>query len=130
MKLVTAAIIFNNDRVLLARRCKGQKLEGYWEFPGGKIEKNETPQACLEREINEELNVKANAGEIIFQSIYEYPNGVIKLLAIETVLLCDNISLTVHDKIKWVSLDDLTIFRLAPADIPIAKQLKKQYSVS
>ena len=43
MKTVTAAIIFQNNHLLLTRRKNGQKLEGYWEFPGGKIEKDETP---------------------------------------------------------------------------------------
>lgn len=57
MKIVTAAIIFKNNRVLLTRRKSSQKLEGYWEFPGGKIEGNETPQECMERELFEELGV-------------------------------------------------------------------------
>ena len=125
MKLVTAAIITNKNRVLLARRKKGQKLEGYWEFPGGKIEQNETPQACLERELFEELNVKAKAGLIIAESIYEYSHGTIKLIGIETILLSKDMQLSVHDKIKWVMLEDVANLKLAPADIPIAKQLIK-----
>ncbi len=69
MKIVTAAIIFHNNTVLLTRRNNGQKLEGYWEFPGGKIEQGETPQICLERELYEELGVEATAGKIIGESI-------------------------------------------------------------
>ncbi len=126
MKLVTAAIIIINNHVLLTRRKKGQKLEGYWEFPGGKIEANETPQSCLERELYEELSVKAKAGKIIAESVYEYSHGSIKLIGIETVLLSDQMQLSVHDKAKWVLLKDVTNFKLAPADIPIAKMLTKR----
>jgi len=126
MKLVTAAIIINQNQILLARRKIGQKLEGYWEFPGGKIEQNETPQSCLERELLEELNVVAKAGEIIAESIYEYSHGAIKLIAIETILLSNKIQLSVHDKVEWVPLKDICNFKLAPADIPIAKQLKER----
>jgi 8-oxo-dGTP diphosphatase len=123
MKLVTAGIITHNNQVLLARRKKGQNLEGYWEFPGGKIEPNETPQACLERELFEELNLTTKAGRIIAESVYEYSHGAIKLLAIEAELLSDNIKLSVHDKLAWVTIYDVQNFKLAPADIEIARQL-------
>ncbi len=123
MKKVTAAIIFKNNYVLLTRRSTGQNLEGYWEFPGGKIENNETPQECLERELSEELGVGATAGKIIAESVYEYGHGVIKLLAIETEIESENFTLSVHDKIEWVQLDNLINYKLAPADISIAKTI-------
>ena len=125
MKLVTAAIIRKKDRVLLTRRKKGQNLEGYWEFPGGKIEKGETPQSCLERELQEELCIEAVAGKIITESIYEYSHGKIKLLAIDTEVLSGHIQLSVHDKAEWVPVENLCNYKLAPADIPIAKKLSK-----
>ncbi|GAB6157839.1 hypothetical protein JCM39194_10390 [Desulfotomaculum varum] len=64
MKEVTAAIIINDGKVLIAKRAENQKLAGKWEFPGGKIESGETPEECLIREINEELgiNIEVNAG--------------------------------------------------------------------
>jgi 8-oxo-dGTP diphosphatase len=121
MKTITAAIIYKNKHVLLTRRKEGQKLEGYWEFPGGKIEKGEIPQTCLERELLEELGVEATAGEIIDESIYEYDHGLIKLLGIETTIKEHNFCLSVHDKIEWVLIQNLISYKLAPADIPIAK---------
>jgi len=59
---VTAAIIEDGDKFLIARRAKGKNLAGYWEFPGGKIEAGETAEACLSRELNEEfqINVSVN----------------------------------------------------------------------
>jgi 8-oxo-dGTP diphosphatase len=57
-RLVTAGIIRRNDSVLLARRPPGERLAGFWEFPGGKVEKGETPEACLARELQEELAIQ------------------------------------------------------------------------
>ncbi len=129
MKIVTAAIIFKNNHVLLTRRKKGQKLEGYWEFPGGKIEEDETPQICLERELFEELGVKATAGKIIAESTYEYDHGAIKLLGIETRLKEKSFRLSVHDKAEWVLIENITSYRLAPADIPLANTIKELKNV-
>ena len=62
---VTAAIIIDNGRVLIARRQPPGKMPGMWEFPGGKIEKGESPEACLKRELREELDIDACVGEYI-----------------------------------------------------------------
>lgn len=129
MKLVTAAIIIKDQHVLLAKRKIGQKLEGFWEFPGGKIELNETPQSCLERELFEELGVASRAGTIIAESIYNYDHGSIKLMGIETILQEEDFKLSVHDKVEWVAIKDLTKYQLAPADIPIAKKIIEDSNV-
>ena len=86
MKIVTAAIIRSRDKILIARRKKGQKLEGYWEFPGGKIEVDESPQECLCRELHEEFGILSEAGEILTESEYHYDHGSFKLLAIEVLI--------------------------------------------
>ena len=80
MKEVTAAIITNDDKILIAQRGKDENLAGKWEFPGGKIEKGETPQQCLKREIQEELELNIEVGEFFGESIYTYSNGQIKYL--------------------------------------------------
>ena len=63
-KIVTAAIVLQDNKVLLTRRALGQSLEGYWEFPGGKVEEGESLQECLKREIFEELGVQVMLGNI------------------------------------------------------------------
>lgn len=123
MKIVTAAIIIQNEKVLLARRKSDEVLAGFWEFPGGKIEQGETPNECLERELLEELGVESTAGDMFAESIYSYEHGTITLLAIRAKLLQQNLALSVHDKVEWVSIRKLSEYNLAPADIPIAKQL-------
>ena len=56
--LVAAAALIRDGRVLLARRPEGKPLAGFWEFPGGKLEPNEIPEACLVRELEEELSIR------------------------------------------------------------------------
>jgi len=97
MKDVTAAIIFNEGKVLIARRAPGEKHAGGWEFPGGKIELGETPEECLKRELLEEFGIETSINDFIAESIYEYNMGSIKLLAYLVDIINGDIRLTVHD---------------------------------
>ena len=128
MKTVTAAIIWKNNQVLLTRRAPKQKLAGFWEFPGGKVEEGESLKQCLERELAEELGVESTVGEEIVTSEYHYDHGAINLIAMNTDLLNEDLTLSVHDKAIWVSVDDLMNYQLAPADIPIATYLQEKFS--
>ena len=123
MKFVTAAIIYQDGKVLLTRRGPNENLAGFWEFPGGKIEKDDTYQECLTREIKEELNLHIEVGEVLTTSTYKYVHGEIHLIALEASILSGTIELTVHDKYEWVVPTDLVLYKLAPADNPIAEQL-------
>lgn len=123
LKIVTAAIIRRGDTVLLARRQPGQKLAGYWEFPGGKVEEGESLAACLQREIAEELGVQVAVGAVVATSDYVYAHGAIRLVAMATTILSEELHPTVHDQLAWVPVQQLRHYRLAPADIPIAEAL-------
>ncbi len=125
-KVVAAAIIRRDGEILIARRRVGLKLAGYWEFPGGKVEPNETPQQCLERELLEELGVVSHAGEIVAESDYAYEHGYFKILAINAQLEDLNFFLTVHDQAVWVKVEDLLHYRLLPADLSIVEKLQKE----
>lgn len=126
MITVTAAIIINEGKVLICRRKKGLKNAGLWEFPGGKLEQGESLQECLERELFEELGVKAKAGEVLGESIYVYGHGTIKLIGIITELESQNFMLTDHDRYEWADTEKLSDFRLAEADIPLAAKLQEK----
>jgi 8-oxo-dGTP diphosphatase len=78
---VTAAIIQKENRIFAARRKRGRHLEGMWEFPGGKLEPGESPEVCLARELAEELGIKTTVGRYLGESVYDYGEKVIKLLA-------------------------------------------------
>lgn len=127
MKNVSAAIFIKNDSILIAKRANNKTLAGFWEFPGGKQEDNESIFECLEREILEELNVRCVANEIYFESTYNYDHGTINLIAILSNLLDTHIELSVHEDCKWVNIDDLTHYDFAPADIPIVNKLIYDY---
>ncbi len=124
MRDVAAAIIRKNGKILLARRAKGEKLQGYWEFPGGKVELGETIQQCLEREILEEFNVSIRTGEIICSANYIYEHGSFNIIAIEATLLSYDLRLTVHDCIEWSDPQSLLHYQLLPADVSIAEFLR------
>jgi len=123
VKQVAAAIAREGDRVLVTRRAPGQHLAGFWEFPGGKLEKGETVQTCIVRELREELGVSCLARDVIAESVHEYAGGTINLIAIAVDLIETTFSLTVHDEAMFVTPSELLTMQLAPADIPIARQL-------
>ena len=116
---VTAAIIEKDDKFLIARRAKGKHLAGYWEFPGGKIEADETAEACLYRELNEEFQINVSVNNFVGESVYEYPNKKIILKAFTCKIISGEIQLTDHDKIEWITIDEIKQYNLAPDDIPL-----------
>ncbi len=123
MKTVVAAIAVRDGKVLLARRKPGESNAGLWEFPGGTVKEGETPQRALEREIFEELGVRAKAGPVVARNEYRYPDGAIMLVAVQAELESADFKLTDHDLVEWVPLAELLRFDLSPADIPIAREL-------
>lgn len=124
MRLVAAAIIRRGDLVLIARRDVSQKLAGFWEFPGGKVEGAETIEECIVREIHEELGVEAIPGRTLCESIFRYDHGAFKIVAVETEVKSRDFCLQSHDQIEWVSPKKLREFNLLPGDFPIADVLK------
>ena len=123
MKVVTAAIVQDQGRFLIARRKAGEKLAGMWEFPGGKVEDGESLQDCLKRELLEELDADACVGDILIKSHYKYDHGEIMLVALEAALCSKDLRLAVHDQVEWLSPGEILKLDLAPADIPIARFL-------
>lgn len=123
MKNVSAAIIRKSYSILLTRRAPGEKLAGFWEFPGGKQEEGESILECMERELREELNIECEAIDVFTENVYEYTGGSINLIAINTKIVSGEIKLSVHDRYEWVQLPELLDYKLAPADIAIAERI-------
>jgi len=120
MKQVTAAVIEKDGKILLAQRRKGDALAGKWEFPGGKIEPGETPEACLKRELLEEFGVETKIGEFVCSSKFEYKHLPIELLVYRAEHLSGEFKLNEHDNMAWVAPGDLAKYDLSSADIPVA----------
>jgi len=127
---VTAAVIENDARVLIVRKRAGKRHAGRWEFPGGKVEAGERPEACLEREIREELGIRVRAGRFVCESVYAYPHATIRLLAFRVDWRSGRIRLTDHDAWAWVPPAELSTWDLLPADVPIAETLAAMRSRS
>ncbi|MEA3410816.1 MAG: NUDIX domain-containing protein [Pseudomonadota bacterium] len=118
-QVVCAAIGDSPGRVLMARRATGEHLEGFWELPGGKVEPGETLASALERELEEELGLRAVAGAEIARTIHHYERGSIELIALATTVANKVGALLVHDAVTWVSAGEARLLQIAPADVPL-----------
>ena len=121
--LVTAAVIFDQENVLITRRPKDKIHAGLWEFPGGKVDPGESPEEALCREIREELDAEIRVKGIFEVAFYRYDWGPVLILAYSCQLLTNdlcNIGVAEH---RWVRPRELTDFSILPADRPIVARL-------
>jgi 8-oxo-dGTP diphosphatase len=123
---VTAAIIIKDGKVFIAKRSSTSSLPNKWEFPGGKVEVGETPEECLERELHEEFYINVTVGNFIAESVYHYERKSIRLIAFRVYTDQEIKTLNAHDDIRWVPIKNLLDYDLAPADVPIAKEVQKR----
>lgn len=113
---VTAALIEEDGRVLLARRKKGDRFEGLWEFPGGKVEPGETPEGSLQRELLEELGVKVEVGERLSARPFRAAEAPMELLVFRARIVEGAIVCRDHEELRWVSPADLDDYALTDPD--------------
>ena len=120
---VVAAIIIRNDSdekkyVFATQRGYGEFKDG-WEFPGGKIESGETPQAALAREIREELATQISVGEKIATIEYDYPTFHLSMQCFSCEVLSGRLELLEHENATWLTKENLYSVNWLPADITI-----------
>lgn len=120
---VTAAIIVQEGKILIAQRPPTDELAFMWEFPGGKVDPGETPEECLKRELFEELSIHVAVKDFICESFYAYDHKNIQLMAYLVTYLSGDFVVKEHAQIKWVLPENLKYYTFAPADIPIVKYL-------
>lgn len=120
---VTAAVLLWKGRILIAQRSLDDPLAGKWEFPGGKIEPGETPQRCLKREMQEELNIDVKVGEPLGTIRHKTSGTVIELTAFLTTWIGGDIRVRAHAGYRWVAPEELGRYDFAPADLPFVRQL-------
>jgi len=116
---VTAGLIRKNGKYLITKRPKGSHLEGYWEFPGGKKEKEEDLINCLEREIAEELGLQVKADHVRFTVVHEYETQVIHLHVLGCMILGGEPRAIECQEFRWVNPVDLQKLEFPPPDIKI-----------
>jgi mutator protein MutT len=121
---VTAAILVKDGKVVIAKRKPEDTLAGKWEFPGGKIEIDETPEQCLKREMKEEFDIDVFVGEYLGSSTHHYDHMSIELMAYRAYWEGGEIHLKDHDDVKWISLEQLSEFDFSSADLIFVDKLR------
>ena len=125
--LVAAAALVDVDgRVLICQRPEGKQLAGLWEFPGGKLEPGETPEACLISELNEELGIEVNAAclaPFVFAS-----HGYDDFHLLMPLYLCRRwdgfVQKREHQALAWALPTKLADYPMPPADAPLVAYLR------
>ena len=129
---VVCAVIEHEVLVLLAQRATGKYLSLKWEFPGGKIEPNETPEAALVREIREELGCTVEHLQFISRTTHHYEHASVDMTAYRCRLASTSPAPKAleHLALAWCQLAELLDYDLAPADLPVVEVLKAVVSLA
>lgn len=124
---VTCLVLLHQGKVLATQRSATMDLPGYWEFPGGKMETEESPTTCLIREIWEELSIEIRISRPLTPVLHTYPNKAIQLIPFLAAWESGTLQLTEHAQSQWLAQKDLLSLDWAPADIPIVHELNEHW---
>ncbi|MBD1364721.1 (deoxy)nucleoside triphosphate pyrophosphohydrolase [Mucilaginibacter sp. ZT4R22] len=119
IQVTCALIVDDQNRLFAAQRSESMNLPLKWEFPGGKIEPDETTQECLIREIFEELNITIKIVKDLPTNIHNYPTFAIALIPFVCNYVSGELILKEHAQFKWLHKNELLDLDWAEADIPI-----------
>lgn len=122
-KKVIASLIQKNDTIFIAQRGKQDALYGKWEFPGGKMEHNETEQECLRRELLEEFGIEATIGSYFCSSFFEHKGSTVEMRMYYVSSFSGEIQLNEHLDMKWVPISDLPSYDMPDPDKPVVQKL-------
>lgn len=123
---VSAAIIHDHaGRVFATQRGYGD-MQGGWEFPGGKIEAGETPEAALKREIQEELDTQIVVEQFITTVEYDYPNFHLTMHCFWCRVASGCLTLKEHKAARWLATEELDALDWLPADIIVVEEIKRR----
>jgi 8-oxo-dGTP diphosphatase len=123
--VVTAAIVERDGRFLLTRRQIGVHLEGFWEFPGGKCDREEALAACLARELREELDVDARIGEEVFTVTHAYPEKTVELHFFRCEIVGEPRP-QLGQEMRWVARGELATLEFPAADAELIAMLRQR----
>jgi len=123
---VVAAVIRRDGRILVTRRLPGGPLGGLWEFPGGKVEPEESEPDALRREISEELGCDVAVGGLLFRHAHDYPHIHVDLAFYDCALppgsepRCLGVA-----ELAWAEPDRLAEFAFCPADVAVLDRIAR-----
>lgn len=122
---VVAAIIRKDGRIFATQRGYGE-WKDYWEYPGGKVEKGETPEQALVREIREELDTEIRVDQFLTTIEWDYPKFHLTMHCYVCSLLTGELHLNEHEAACWLDADSLNSVNWLPADyqlLPLLRQV-------
>lgn len=122
---VVTALMRKGGKVLVGQRPVGNTLAGHWEFPGGKIEKNESPEEALIRELNEELGIQADVGQLKLASTHTYGDTGIIILFYEVLFWKGEPKPVHHMELRWIEPRELKDLSIPDANRRILDRLQE-----
>jgi mutator protein MutT len=120
---VAAGLIFHGGKLLITQRHKDSHLGGLWEFPGGKLEANETFEQCLVREIREELGIEISSGELFEDIQHDYPDKSVRLKFFRCRLVFGEPQAIGCAAFKWIGIGELKDYQFPAADALLLDKL-------
>lgn len=122
---VVAAIIRKGDKVFATQRGYGE-WKDWWEWPGGKVEKGETPEQAIMREIREELDTEIGIDKFLCTVDWDYPKFHLTMHCFLCSLLTEALHLNEHEAARWLGADELDTVQWLPADLGLLPLLKEE----
>lgn len=125
---VAAAVIKKDNRILICQRGKDDDFALLWEFPGGKLEKGETPEQCIVREITEELGLDIQVKSILAETKHNDGKQDVHFIFYEADIIQGSLTLNVHESAVWAPLSTLSDYEFMRADQPVVDFLLRKYN--
>ena len=122
---VAAALVFRNEKLLIARRPSGVHLAGLWEFPGGKREQGESFESCLQREIWEELDCGITVGSLVFKNVHSYSEKTVDIRFYHCKLTQGEPRAIECDALEWITKDQVADYSFPEADVALLEHLDR-----
>mgnify|MGYP001039794541 CR=1 FL=1 len=123
---VVAAVLSSEGRILLTQRPPGKHLAGLWEFPGGKVEPDESDEAALRRELREELGVQSRVKGLVAEIVHDYPEKRVHLLLYDAEITAGRPEPKDASDLAWFMLEELRTLPMPDADAPLIEALAQR----
>ena len=114
---VASGVIIKSNKILIGLRAEGDSGAGMWEFPGGKIELNESSEIAIKRELREELDIEATVNQKIMKYSHRFKNTIYEISFFEINKFTGSIKKNVHDDLRWIELASLKKYRYISGDL-------------
>lgn len=124
---VVVGILKHDEKVLVGQRPEGKPHSGYWEFPGGKVEKEESALDALKRELSEELGITLVQAEPWFEHHHQYPDKIVLLKIWQVKDFLGEVQAKEGQRLRWVTFPEIMALQLLEGNWPIIDKIKSLF---